>query len=100
MTVRRKRTVFRLGQTELTDDGIRAAVKHLCHRGRELLFTVAGGAEGIHADRHGLRYADRVGELDFASSRELCRDDVLGDIARVIRRASVDLSLPLNAPPP
>ena len=102
MTVRCEQTVLCLGQTELADDGIRTAVKDLCHRSRELLLAVAGGAEGVHANRNRLCHTDCVGELDLAPSRELCRDDVLGDVARVVRRASVNLcrSLPLNAPPP
>ena len=45
----------------------------------------------IDEHRDWLGHADRVGDLHFAHARELGRDDVLGDVARHVRRAAVDL---------
>ena len=38
-----------------------------------------------------MRHADRVRDLHFAAIRQPRRDDVLGDVARRVRRRAIDL---------
>ena len=52
---------------------------------------ITRGAEALGVDRHGLRDADRVGDLHLAAVREAGGDDVLGDVACRVGGRAVDL---------
>ena len=93
MAVGGRRGVDRVLQTELPDDLRGAEVEELGHLIRNLtvLQAVFRGSVGVHEHAHGLRHADRVGELDEALVRHAGGDEVLCDVAGGIGRAAVHL---------
>src|SRR5438128_317104 len=78
-------------QPEHVDDGRGLQVEHLAHHARDLLVRHGAGAEGVDQHGHRVRDADRVRELHLAALRQLRRHDVLGDVARHVGGAPVDL---------
>ena len=91
VTVGSRLSVDRAAQVQHADDACRTKVKVPADDPDNLLIVDLAGAEGIHIDRGRLRHADRVGELNFHAVRISCRDQVLGDIARRVRRGAVNL---------
>ncbi|CDB87766.1 putative uncharacterized protein PY07799 [Firmicutes bacterium CAG:170] len=91
MAVGRDLLIDRAAQVERLDDGGRTEVEALAYQLAEMPVAELAGAEGI--DQHGdrLRHADGVGQLQLALGGEAGCDDVLGDVARHIGRAAVNL---------
>ncbi len=57
----------------------------------DLLFFDPARAEALDEDGDRLGDADRIGDLDLAAVGQTCGDDVLGHVARRVRRRPVDL---------
>src|SRR6185312_5985219 len=91
VTVRRRLLVDRAEQVELADERARTAIEVLADEALDRALRDRPRAEGLHVDRDRLRHADGVGELHFATARQLGRDDVLGDVARVVAGRAIDL---------
>src|SRR5258708_16003330 len=91
VAVRRSLEINRAQQVEHLDDALGPQVEVLADQRRDVLVVDLAGTLGVdrHVDR--LRYADRVGELDLALPGDARGNDVLGDVARSVRRRAIDL---------
>src|SRR5580698_1492012 len=85
--------VDRAVQLELLAERARAQIEDLVDGPRNLSARAALllAAEGLNHDRHGMRDADRVGDLHFGAPGESGRDDVLGDPTRGVCRRAINL---------
>src|SRR5262245_52954194 len=54
-------------------------------------FRYGAGAESIDKNGNRLRHADHVRQLNLTALRQLGRDDILGDVARHVGGAAIDL---------
>ncbi len=77
--------------------GQTAELFDLADRVLDLVVADGAGAVGVDVERQRLRHADRIGQLDRAALGEAGGDDVLGQIARDIRRRTIDLGRILAA---
>ena len=91
MSIGRERSVLRLVQLKLFDDGGRPHVEVIVDELRDLLGIHLAGAERVYAYRYRLGDSDRVCKLHLALCRDARRHDVLCDVARHIGSGSVDL---------
>src|SRR3954454_418827 len=91
MAVGRRLAVDRAGEVEVADDRRRPEVEQLPHGLVDLLGIDRRCPERLDHERHGMRGADRIGDLQLAPLRQPGRNDVLRDVARHVRRRSVDL---------
>jgi hypothetical protein len=82
----------RPAEIELLDQHAGARVEGLEDRRGELVVGDHAGAERVDQHRDRLGDADGVGELDLAATGEARGDDVLGDVARVVRGRAIDLA--------
>ena len=73
------------------DDALWPQIEVLDDQRRERVVGHLPGALGCHHDAGGARHADGVGQLHQAPRREAGGDDILGDVARRVRRGAVDL---------
>jgi len=83
--------VDRTEQVELLDDRGRLEAEHLLDGGGDDLVGDDPRAKRVHVNAHGVRVADRVGELDLDLFGELGGDDVLGDPTAHVGRRAVNL---------
>src|SRR5579859_2880644 len=89
--VRRGLRVDRAAQVEIAQDRGRAQVEVLADEVDDVRHGNRLGAERLDENRHRMRDADRVRDLDLAALREPGRDDVLRDVARRVCSRPVDL---------
>src|SRR5579864_839776 len=89
--VRRGLRIDRPPQVEIAEDRRRAQVEVLAHERLDLRHRDVLRPERLDEDRHRVRDADRVRDLQLAALGEPGRDDVLRDVARRVRRGAVDL---------
>src|SRR5438876_5171324 len=89
--------VDRPAHAEAFDDLLRAEVEVLVDESPDDLVVDGPGAERLDVQRHRLRDADDVRDLDLAARREMGGDDVLRDVARGVRARAVDLRRVLAA---
>src|SRR5258708_6186752 len=83
--------VYRPAHAEALDDLLRAEVEVFIDEPADHLVVDGASAERLDVERHGLRDADDVRDLDLAARRETRGNDVLRDVARGIRARAVDL---------
>src|SRR4051812_47665672 len=76
---------------QLFDDGGRLETENLLDCLCDRFVAGHAGAERVYRNRNRVRITNGIGELDFATLGEAGRDDVLGNIAAHVSRASVDL---------
>ena len=84
-------------QPQVLAKGARAQVEVLADERLDLRAADLLGPERLDHHRHRMRDADRVGDLDLAALGQAGGDDVLGDVARRVRRGAVDLRRVLAA---
>src|SRR5579872_56863 len=95
--VRGGRLVHGHEEAERLDERLRPHVEGRPDVLLERLVAHLARAEGVDVDADGLRHADGVGDLHLAALGDAGRDHVLGDVARVVAGAAVDLARVLPA---
>src|SRR5205814_7254549 len=91
MAVGGRLLVDRASQIQLADDRRRTEVGDLPDRGPQLDGIRLLGPGGIDHQRHRMRRADRIRDLQETPVRQSGRDHVLGDVPRHVRAGTVDL---------
>ncbi len=91
VAVRRRLAVDRAGEIEHLAQAMRGEVEVRTHDLRQTLTRQAARAEGLDHDRGRLSHTDRIRHLHFALLGKARGDDVLRDVARGVRRRTVDL---------
>src|SRR4051812_29687487 len=91
MAVRSGLLVDRAVQLEVVAEGARAQVEELVDERGDAAAADLLGAEGLDHHRDRVRDADRVRDLDLDAIGETGGDEVLGDVARGVGGAAVDL---------
>src|SRR5579862_2003459 len=91
VAVRRRLRVDRPPQVEIAQDRRRTQVEVLADERLDARHGNRLCPERVDEDRHRVRHADRVCDLNLAPLREPRRDDVLRHVARRVRRRTVDL---------
>src|SRR5258706_3972091 len=91
VAVRRGLHVDRAAQIEIAQDRGRAQVEMLADERLDLRHRDLLRAERLDENRHRMRDADRVRDLDLATLGEARCDDVLRDVACGIRGRAIDL---------
>src|SRR5262245_57738133 len=67
---------------EPIEHGRRSEVDRFAHGTLQHFVWGGTGAEGLHRHRQWARFTDRETQMDLASSREFCCDEVAGEIPR------------------
>ncbi len=83
--------VDRAKQLQLVDQGLGSEVKVGLHVLRDLLFFDDARTESVHVHANGFGNADGVSDLHLALAGKASSDDVLGNVARVVTSAAIDL---------
>lgn len=91
MAERGRLTINRAAQIQHVDDAGRTKIKLLSDDFRQCVVGNDAGALRIDQQRNRIGHADRVSQLDFTALGQSRRNDVLRDVARGIRGATIDL---------
>src|SRR5437762_7237203 len=91
VAVRRGLPIDGTAEIEARDDLARPEVEVLVDEPADDVVVHGPGAERLDVQRHGLRDADDVRDLDLAALREAGGHDVLRDVTRRVRAGPVDL---------
>src|SRR6266487_4672579 len=83
--------VDRADQVEVAKNGPRAQVKVLADERLDRRERNGLGSEAVDVEGERTGDADRIRDLQLAAVCQACGDDVLGDVARRVRRRAVDL---------
>ncbi len=91
MAVARRLLVNGLEKVEITDDGFWPQIKVFPNNLRNLVRWNFGSSRSVDHDGDGLSHSDGISNLDLAFFRKSRSNDVLRNMPRHVRRATVHL---------